>query len=116
MSRPPELQPSPLSSFLYASDTHGKYLVAAVGGGRGGGGGCMAVHGGGNFMAVMQAVAVAVRGGGGGSGGGGMAVVQSWGVFRSSVLAGGWVYWGCHGVDVGSRTLSFHVLSASLLR
>ena len=61
------------------------------------------------WRCVAVAVAVAVHGG--------MAVaVQSWGVFRSSVLAGGWVYWGCHGVDVGSRTLSFHVLSASLLR
>ena len=76
--------------------------------------------GGGNFIAVTVTVAVAVAvaagGGGGGGGGGGMAVVQSWGVFSCSVLAGGWVYWGSHGVlDVGSRTLSFHVLSASLL-
>ena len=113
----------PRPPFLYPSDTHGKYLVAAVGGGRGGGGGRMAVHGDGNFTAVMAVavavadVAVAAWRHGGGRGGGGMAVVQSWVVFRSSVLAGGWVYWGCHGVDVGSRrTLSFHVLSASLLR
>ena len=44
-----------------------------------------------------------------------LVVVQSWGVLGCSLLSGGWVSWGCHGVDVGSRSFSFHVLSATLL-
>ena len=67
--------------------------------------------GGGNFMAVIAAVvvaAVAVAAWRWCSHGE-SSVVQCW-----RVPAGGWVYWGCHGVDVGSRTLSFHVYTLRL--
>ena len=111
LSRPPELQPrSPLSSIPrtpMANIWWRRWAVAAVAVAviwrwrpYGGGG-----HG--NFVAVIAAVVVAAA-----------VAVAAWrwcSHGESSVVqcwrlpAGGWVYWGCHGVDVGSRTLSFHV-------